>query len=71
MQLIYQGMFDAVEVPEAGIMAKRGEPVEVPDGIGARLLLAGTEITEDGISTRPEQPDWAVPVPAAKTGKEG
>jgi hypothetical protein len=58
VKLIYEGMFDAVEVPEAGIVAARGEPVDVSDEVGERLLLAGSEIADDGTVTPPEHPDW-------------
>ena len=73
MKLIYDGMFDEMEVPAAGIVAKRGEPVDVPDEVGASLLRAGTEIADDGTETAPARPDWKLaepPVMAAKARKE-
>lgn len=42
MKLIYGGPIDEVEVPDAGIVAARGEPVEVPDDVAARLLEQDT-----------------------------
>lgn len=39
MKLIYDGIHDAVEIPEAGgIVAERGKAVEIPDEIAERLL---------------------------------
>lgn len=38
MQVVYSGPIDAVEIAELGLEAKRGEPVEVPDEVGERLL---------------------------------
>lgn len=37
-KVVYVGHFDEVEVPEAGIVARQGEPVEVPDDL-ARCML--------------------------------
>lgn len=42
MQLIYGGPLADVDVPEAGIVAYRGEPVEVEDSIARRLLEQDT-----------------------------
>jgi hypothetical protein len=58
VELIYEGIFDEVEVPEAGIVARRGQPVEVPDEIALRLLRAGTSIEDDGSERPPQHPDW-------------
>jgi hypothetical protein len=71
VKLIYGGMFDEVEVPEAGVIAVRGEPVDVPDEIAARLLLAGSEVAEDGTVTPAANPDWVPVKAAAKAAKEG
>jgi hypothetical protein len=38
MKLVYGGPIDEVEVPAAGVVARRGEPVDVPDEV-AELLL--------------------------------
>lgn len=39
MRLVYSGAHDEVEVPDAGIVAQRGVPVEVKDeAVGRRLL---------------------------------
>lgn len=55
MKLIYGGPIDEVEVPDAGIVATRGEPVEVPDDVAARLL---------------EQDTWSKTGAAAKGGRK-
>lgn len=54
--VVYDGPFEAVEVPEAGIVAERGKPVDVDEEIAARLL---------------EQDTWreAKPKTPQKTGK--
>lgn len=38
MQIIYQGPFNAVEVPDAGLVAVNGEPIEVSTELGKKLL---------------------------------
>jgi hypothetical protein len=40
--VVYSGPTDAVEVPAANCIAVRGEPVEVPDEVGASLIEQGT-----------------------------
>lgn len=42
MQLVYSGAHDEVEVPDAGIVAQRGVPVEVEDEVAKRLLEQDT-----------------------------
>jgi len=42
MRVVYTGPIDAVEIAEVGIIATRGEPVEVPDELGERLLHQDT-----------------------------
>lgn len=42
MQLVYSGAHAEVEVPDAGIVARAGVPVEVPDAVGRRLLEQDT-----------------------------
>ena len=56
MQVRYVGLFDEVIVPEVSTMAtvKRGEPVEVDDKVGERLLA--------------QRANWEA-VPAAKPAK--
>lgn len=39
MNLIYGGPYDEVEVPAAGVVARRGEPVEIEDEAIAKSLL--------------------------------
>ena len=39
MRLIYGGPHDEVEVPAAGVVARRGEPVEIEDEAVAKGLL--------------------------------
>jgi hypothetical protein len=59
VKLIYEGPIDEVEVPDAGVVARRGEPVEIDDDL-ARLLL--------------KQDTWAeapAEKPAGKKGAEG
>jgi len=41
MDIIYDGPFDAVEIPTAGMVARRGEPVTVPDDIAKSLIEQG------------------------------
>lgn len=36
--IVYVGSADEVEVPAAGIFAKKGEPVEVEDDVAKSLL---------------------------------
>ncbi|MDP8961487.1 MAG: Rho termination factor N-terminal domain-containing protein [Actinomycetota bacterium] len=36
----YRGMFDQVEIGETGQLAARNRPLEVPDDVADRLLLA-------------------------------
>lgn len=38
MRVVYVGHFDEVEILETGQVARRGEPVEVADELGRRLL---------------------------------
>lgn len=38
MRVVYSGPHDAVEVPELGLVVRRGEPVEVLDGDAEQLL---------------------------------
>lgn len=38
MQVVYDGIFDEVEIVDSGQVAKRGEPLEVADDLAARLL---------------------------------
>ncbi len=42
MFVVYSGPTDAVEVPAANCIAVRGEPIEVPDDVGASLIEQGT-----------------------------
>ena len=53
MKIVYGGPIDEVEVPEAGAVARRGEPVEIDDEIAKRLL---------------EQDTWTA-APAPRRGK--
>jgi hypothetical protein len=41
MLLIYPGPFDQVEVPAAGLVAVRGEPVDVPEPHAQSLIEQG------------------------------
>lgn len=52
MQLTYVGPCAAVEVPELGIVAERGVPVEVEDKVAKSLL---------------QQDTWSEHKPATKT----
>jgi hypothetical protein len=59
MQVRYVGLFDEVIVPEVSAIetVKRGEPVEVQDAVGERLLA--------------QAGNWeAVPEPKPAKGKE-
>ena len=38
MKVVYDGIFDEVEILDSGQTAKRGEPIEVEDGLAAQLL---------------------------------
>jgi hypothetical protein len=38
MKIVYDGPFDEVEVPAAGVVAKRGEPVDVDADVARSLL---------------------------------
>lgn len=38
MRITYEGPFDAVELADHPVVAARGETVDVPDELGARLL---------------------------------
>lgn len=42
MKVVYVGHFDEVEILETGQVAKRDEPVEVADELGARLIEQDT-----------------------------
>jgi hypothetical protein len=42
MRIVYDGPFDEVEVPDGGFVAARGEPVDAPDDVAARLLEQDT-----------------------------
>lgn len=39
MRVTYTGPSQARTVARAGVVARRGEPVEVPEGIGRALIL--------------------------------
>jgi hypothetical protein len=53
MQLRYTGPHDIVEVPDAELIAKRGETVEVPDTIAASLIAQGTWTTTTKTPAKP------------------
>lgn len=58
MKLIYVGVHDAVEVPDADLVAERDVPVDVSDDVALRLLE--------------QRENWAKasePKPAQKDGK--
>lgn len=38
MFVVYRGPSDAVEVPALNVVARRGEPMEVPDEVATELL---------------------------------
>lgn len=46
-RLIYGGPYDEVEVPAAGVVARRGEPVEIEDEAIAKGLLRQDIWTEE------------------------
>lgn len=56
MKLVYTGAHAEVEVPDAGIVARRGTPIDVPDEAAKRLL---------------EQDTWAEDKPANNKTKAG
>ena len=41
MKVVYDGPFDEVEILETGQVAKRGEPLDVADELGKRLVEQG------------------------------
>lgn len=43
MKLRYPGPYPSVEIPAAGLVARRGETVEVPDDLAASLVRQGWE----------------------------
>ena len=55
-KLVYSGPHTAVEVPDAGIVAERDVPVDVPADVAKSLL---------------EQSTWTEDKPAAKPAKNG
>lgn len=58
VSVVYIGPHAEVEVPAAGIVAKNGEPVDVPEDIAKSLLK--------------QEDNWAAPTakPSAKKAKE-
>lgn len=65
MKLQYHGDME-VEIGDFQVVAPGGT-VDVDDTLGERMLLAGTSIDEDGVSTPPIRPVW---VHAADTPKK-
>lgn len=57
MKLVYPGPFDQVEVPAVGVVAVRGEPVEVPEPHASSLIAQGWT---------PVKPEPARPQPPKK-----
>jgi hypothetical protein len=47
-----------------------GQTVEVSDAVGAALLLAGSQVADDGTITPPAAPLWTAATTAAKAAKE-
>jgi hypothetical protein len=56
-RLIYGGPYDEVEVPAAGVVARRGEPVEIEDDAIAKQLLEQDIWTEEAPPTRRRKTD--------------
>lgn len=53
MRVVYNGPFAAVEIASIGLYAYRGEPLEVPDEVGQRLILQGPWSDPDAPDTPP------------------
>jgi hypothetical protein len=52
MRVTYQGPFDSLEVPDAGVVVERGQTVEIPDEL-AQALIARGDFTEEKTRPRP------------------
>jgi len=57
VQFTYNGPYEAVEIPAAGLLVRKGETVELPDDLAAGLVDQGEAWhTDNPDALRPAQP---------------
>ncbi len=61
MRIIYNGPFDAVEIPTLNLFCPHGQPVDVPTDIAKGLLAQGSSVDEENKPVPAEHPNWVKP----------